>query len=113
MTSSRKKYVPIRLPRKNPNSHLGWFDILKAANVYSVNHREKWLENGARKVSGWVVITPKGHILPSTFSMRRDTAKSRCLEPALQKFKGIIDSLFTDWEKVGYKLVRVNLVIVK
>jgi hypothetical protein len=103
-----KKYKPVVIPRKRPNNYYDWFDLLDAANIYSVQHRELWQEKGSPKVSGWCVMTPKGNLMPSTFSVRRNTAKSRCLDTALQKFKGIIPSLFSEWEKVGYKLVKVK-----
>lgn len=104
------KYKPIKIPRKRPNHPYDWFDMLDAANIYSIHHRNAWQEKGRSHVSGWVVMNPKGNLLPSTFSCSRNTAKSRCLESALQKFKGIIPSLFQEWEKVGYKLVRVKWV---
>lgn len=103
-----KKYKPVVLPRKRPRGYQDWFELLDAANIYSVTHREAWQEKGSIAVSGYVVMNPKGRILPSTFSVRRQCAKSRCLEPALQKFKGIIPLLFSEWEKIGFKLVKVK-----
>lgn len=104
------KYKPIKLPRKRPNQAHDWFDMLDAANIYSVKYREAWQEKPRAHISGWVVMAPNGRLLPSTFSFRQSTSKSKCLEPALQKFKGIIPSLFREWEKIGYKVVRVKWV---
>lgn len=106
----KKKYHPIAIPRKRPNHGYDWFDMLDAANIYSLNHVDQWQEKGSSFVSGWCVMNPKGKLLPSTFSVRRNTAKARCMEPPLQKFKGIISSLFSEWEKRGFKLVKVKWV---
>lgn len=102
------KYKPVVIPRKRPKYSQDWFEMLHAANVYSLSHAEEWQERGSKSVSGWAVMNPKGRILPSTFSVRRDTAKARCMEPALQRFSGIISSLFADWEAKGFKLVKVK-----
>lgn len=108
----KAKYKPIVLPRKKHRDSLNqsWFQMLDAANLYSLNHREQWQEKGLRVVSGWAIMNPKGYILPSTFAMRPSTAKARCMEPALQKFKGIISSLFSQWEARGFKCVRIKWV---
>ena len=102
------KYRPITLPRKRPNNGWDWLALLDAANIYSVQHRDEWQDKGLACVSGWCVMTPKGNLMPSTFSVRKNTAKARCLEPALEKFKGITPRHFAEWEKVGYKLVKVR-----
>lgn len=103
-----QKYKPVVIPRKRPKQYQDWFEMLDAANVYSLNHVEEWQEKGSTAVSGWAVMNPRGYILPSTFSVRRNTAKSRCMEPALQRFKGIVSSLFSEWEKRGFRLVKVK-----
>ena len=108
MSGKLKKYNPIKLPRKRRSNPTNWFDIIDAANNYSIKHASLWQDKGYFRVRGWAVMNPKGRILPSTFSVRRNTAKARCMEPALQKFKGIISHLFREWEKKGYKVVKVR-----
>lgn len=107
------KYKPVIIPRKKPKDSLNqsWFKMLTTANIYSVENEQQWQDKGLRTVSGYVVMNPKGYILPSTFSVRRATAKSRCLEPALQKFKGLIHKLFADWEAKGFKVVKIKWVV--
>lgn len=106
------EYKPIVLPRKRSRDSLNqsWFEMLDAANLYSLKHVGSWQEKGSAFVSGWCVMNPKGKLLPSTFSVRRNTAKARCMEPALRNFKGIISNLFSEWEKRGFKLVKVKWV---
>lgn len=104
----KKKYTPIEVPRKTPSNTPQWFDIIAALNGYSVDARKQWQEKGARTVSGWVVKAPNGNLLPSTFSVVRSTAMKKCLEPAMQRFNGIIPSLWSEWAKHGYTLVKVE-----
>lgn len=104
----KNKYKPLKIPRKRPGHGFDWFKLLDAANIYSVQHRDEWQDKGKVSVSGWCVMTPKGRLLPSTFSVRRNTAMARCLEPALERFKGITSHLFSEWEKAGFKLVKVK-----
>lgn len=108
MSRKKKKYYPIQIPRKNPGNTPEWFEILRRLNIYSIEERENWQEKGARTVSGWAVKNPKGNLLPSTFSVCRKTAMKRCLNPAMQRFNGIIPSLFSDWHEHGYELVKVK-----
>lgn len=104
----KKKYQPIKMPRRTPTNTPVWFDIINALNKYSVDVRTEWQEKGLRKVSGWVVMTPKGYYLPSTFACSARSAMKKCLEPAMQRFNGLISDLFSEWEKKGYKVVKVK-----
>lgn len=110
---SRKKYIPIKVPRKKPSQTYAWFDLIEALNKYSVDAREQWQEKGVKSVSGWVVRRPNGYLLPSTFGVSRRSAMKKCLEPAMQRFNGLISGLFSEWEKQGYQLVKVKWEIEK
>lgn len=105
------KYEPITVPRKTISGQ-PWFDLIRDLNMKSIKEKKHWQEKGARHVSGWAVMNPQGYILPSTFANGKSTAKSRCMTPALQRFKGIISNLFSEWEKEGYKVVKVMLEVV-
>ena len=104
-------YQEIIVPRKRVSGQ-EWFDLLDELNMKSIKEKKYWQEKGAKRVSGWAVMAPNGYILPSTFSSGKRTAKSRCMTPALQRFKGITSSLFSDWEKEGYKVVKVRWEVV-
>lgn len=108
--SKKKKYQPIKIPRKNARGTPDWFPMIHALNKYSIDCAKDWQEEGQRSVSGWAVMNPKGNLLPSSFSVRRSTAMKRCLEPALQRFNGLVSDLFGDWENKGYKLVKIKWV---
>lgn len=108
MSRQMKKYKPVKLPRKRPNSGQAWFDIVDACNRYSVGERDKWQEKGERTVSGWCVQAPNGFLLPSTFGVGRQSAMKKCFEQAFKRFNGMIPHLFSEWKKVGYKVVKVK-----
>lgn len=108
-----KKYTPIPLPKKKRHWNREWFEIIEKINTYSVNNRKAWQDKGRRSVGGWCVVAPNGFFLPTTFSVSRNGAKKKILDPQLNRFSAITSSLFSEWEKVGYKLVKVKWVVGK
>lgn len=102
-------YSPTVIPRKKWSDRWAWFDMIGDLNVESVKNRKKWQEKPVKSVSGWAVRAPNGYFLPSTFSVSRAMAKKKCMEEAFRKFSGLTSSLFAEWEKVGYRLVKVKL----
>ena len=105
-----KKYEPMVIPRRKWSERWEWFDMLKEKNRISVENRKHWQEDGVKKLSGWIVVNSRGEYLPTTFSYSKRSAVKKCLETPLQRFNGIIATFWPEWEKVGYKVVKVNMV---
>lgn len=103
-------YQPTVIPRRKWSERWEWFDMIKDMNRVSVQNRSKWQEKSVKTVSGWAVKAPNGYFLPSTFSVSRAMAKKKCMEEAFRKFNGMTSSLFSEWKRVGYKLVKVEWV---
>ena len=110
MVRKKPKYDPIVIPRKKWSERWEWFDMLKGKSRVSAGHRRFWQERGVKKLTGWIVINDHGEFLPTTFSVDKKSAKKKCLEAPLQKFSALISSFWGDWEKVGYKVVKVTMV---
>lgn len=106
MTKGQSRKYRTEIPRKTQS--MRWFDILETLHKESVKNRGKWQGKGVRSVSGWVVKTPKGTYLPSTFSVSRHSAMKKLLESAFQRFTALASSFFEDYEALGYRLVRVK-----
>ena len=105
-----KKYEPIVIPRKKWSERWEWFDMLREKNRVSAGHRKHWQEKGEDKLSGWIVVNDHGRFLPTTFSTTKKMAKKKCLEQPLHRFSALISKFWEDWEKVGYKVVKVTMV---
>lgn len=104
-----KNYEPTIIPRKKSSQGREWFELIDNLNHASVKNRKHWQEEGVKTLGGWIVMTPKGGYLHSTFSVNRRAAQKKCLEPPFHRFNGIIPCLWSEWEKVGYRVVKVEM----
>lgn len=58
---------------------------------------------------GWAIYTPTGHLMISTISVNRRTAKRKCLEPLEQKYHGLVNTNFKKWKNLGYECHSIQI----
>jgi len=60
---------------------------------------------------GWIVISPKGKIMPHSFSTSRSGAMKRVMKSFEGRYGPLVPMQFEKYEAAGYRLMRSQLIL--